>query len=158
MMGELEDPEISIAAMCDILFVLLTFFMSVTSVEIIRTTTEVDLPEARDATKLKERIRWIYIDLLWVPGSGGSCSCEQKKYTEPEMLAPLLARRAAEGGITTACIRADKGTQYFYISRLTKVIAEAGIANVVFGTYAEPVGAPAGGARPAPPGPRPPAK
>jgi len=144
MMAELEEPEISIAAMCDILFVLLTFFMSVTSMDIIRTQTEVPLPDARDATKAKDKQRWVYIDILWFPGKGGECWVEQRKYSEPEMLAPLLTKRNAEAGINTAYIRADKATQYFYISRLTKVIAEAGIPNLVFGTYAEAATAPEG--------------
>jgi biopolymer transport protein ExbD len=158
MMGELEDPEISIAAMCDVLFVLLTFFMTVTSVDIIRTTTEVPLPNARDATKAKDRSRWVFIDILWTPGRGGECWVEQHKYGEPEMLGPLLTKRNAEAGLNTAYIRAAKDCQYFYISRLTKVIAEAGIPNLVFGTYAESAGAPAGGARPGAPAARPPAK
>ncbi len=151
MMGELEEPEISIAAMCDVLFVLLTFFMSVTSMDIIRQTAEVPLPDARDATKAKEKQKWVYIDILWTPGRGGECYCEERKYSEPEMLAPLLSKRNAEAGLNTAYIRADKSTQYFYMSRLTKVIAEAGIPNLVFGTYAEAATAPEGGARPGAP-------
>lgn len=144
MMGELEEPEISIAAMCDVLFVLLTFFMAVTSMDIIRTSTEVPLPDARDATKAKDKQMWVYVDILWTPGRGGECYVEERKYSEPEMLAPLLTKRNAESGIKTAYIRADRGTQYFYISRLTKVIADAGIPNLVFGTYAESATAPEG--------------
>lgn len=141
MMAELEEPEISIAAMCDILFVLLTFFMSVTSVDIMRTQeNNVPLPDARDATKAKDKQNWVYIDILWTPGRGGECWVESRKYAEPEMLAPLLTKRNAEAGLRTAYIRADRGTQYFYISRLTKVIAEAGIPNIVFGTYGEAAG------------------
>lgn len=144
MMGELEEPEISIAAMCDVLFVLLTFFMAVTSMDVMRTKTEVPLPDARDATKVKDKAAWVYVDILWTPGRGGECYVEERKYSEPEMLAPLLTKRNAEAGLNTAYIRADKGTQYFYISRLTKVIAEAGIPNLVFGTYAEAATAPEG--------------
>jgi biopolymer transport protein ExbD len=136
LMAEMEEPEISIAAMCDILFVLLTFFMSVTSVDILRTKTEITLPDARDATKLKDRYGWAFIDVLWTPGRGGECWFEERKYEAPEMLAPVLNKRMGEAGLNCAYIRAQKDTQYFFLSRLTKIIAEAGIPNVVFGTYA----------------------
>jgi biopolymer transport protein ExbD len=53
--AELEEPEISVAAMCDVLFVLLTFFMSVTTADILRATANVALPDARDAAKFDGR-------------------------------------------------------------------------------------------------------
>ena len=132
-MGELEDPEISIAAMCDVLFVLLTFFMAVTSMEILRFQTEVPLPDAADAVKLKERPNMAVIDVLWTPGTGGQLTFEERIYDNPENLAPILGQRASSG-VTSAYIRAAKDAQYFFLSRLTKVIAEAGIGNVIFAT------------------------
>ena len=136
LMGELEEPEISIAAMADILFVLLTFFMSVTTMDVIRTKTEVPLPTAKDAQKGKDRSAWIFLNVLWTPGRGGEIWCDERKYEAPEMLAPVLGQKMRDAGLNTAYIRAALDTQYFYISRLTKVVAEAGIPNVVFGTVA----------------------
>lgn len=131
--AELEEPEISVAAMCDVLFVLLTFFMSVTTVDILRTTATVALPDARDAAKLDGQ-SWVYVDVLWTPGRGGEVWCEEREYSTPELLAPLLSKRVSDAGIKTVYIRADKDCQHHYISRLTKVVADAGISQVVFGT------------------------
>jgi biopolymer transport protein ExbD len=43
-----EDPEFQIAPMIDILLVLLVFFMSITSTEVLQTNDAVRLPVAKD--------------------------------------------------------------------------------------------------------------
>ncbi|MBI5687846.1 MAG: biopolymer transporter ExbD [Verrucomicrobia bacterium] len=135
-MNEMEDPDICIAAMADILFVLLTFFMAISSLDVMRATMEVSLPEAISAREIKERDGWAYIHVTWQPVERvAETFFEEKKYTEPEQLAPILSRRMNDVGIKSAYIRAQKDCPYVFISRLTKVIAEAGIANLVFGTF-----------------------
>ena len=44
-----EDPEFQIAPMIDILLVLLVFFMSISSTEVLQTNDKVKLPIAKDA-------------------------------------------------------------------------------------------------------------
>ena len=134
LVGQLEEPEISIAAMCDILFVLLTFFMSVTTVDILRTNMNVALPDARDAAKIIEPRR-LQVDVLWTPGRGGEIWCEGRKYAAPEMLAPLLSKRAEDKQASAIYIRASKDSQHQYVARLTKVARDANITRIVFGTY-----------------------
>jgi biopolymer transport protein ExbD len=43
-----EDPEFQIAPMIDILLVLLVFFMSISSTEVLQTNDKVRLPVAKD--------------------------------------------------------------------------------------------------------------
>jgi len=133
-MEELEDPEIPLAAMVSVLFVILAFFMSITTLDVIRFTTAINLPEARDAIKDKTIKGWAVIDVWWTPGRGGECVYEEKNYKDPEMLVPLLTRKVSNLGLNTAYVRAAKDTQYFYISRLVKAVAEAGVPNVTFAT------------------------
>src|SRR5678815_5100218 len=44
-----EDPEFQIAPMIDILLVLLVFFMSISSTEVLQKTEGINLPVAKDA-------------------------------------------------------------------------------------------------------------
>jgi biopolymer transport protein ExbD len=136
-MNDMEDPDICIAAMADCLFVLLTFFMSICSLDVMRATMEVTLPDALSAREIKEgRQGWAYIHIIWQPVERvAETFYEDRKYTEPEQLAPILSRRMSDLNLKSAYIRAQKDCPYVYISRLTKVIAEAGIPNLVFGTY-----------------------
>ena len=135
-MNDMEDPDICIAAMADCLFVLLTFFMAISSLDVQRATMEVTLPDALSAREIKERVGWAYIHVTWDPIKRvADTFFEEKKYTEPEQLTPILSRRMNDAGFKSAYIRAQKDCPYVFISRLTKVIAEAGIANLVFGTY-----------------------
>jgi len=135
-MNDMEDPDICIAAMADCLFVLLTFFMSICSLDVQRSTMEVTLPDALSAREIKERVGWAYIHVVWQPVERVAVTWfEDKKYSEPEQLAPILSRRMNDVNLKSAYIRAQKDCPYVFISRLSKVIAEAGIANLVFGTY-----------------------
>ncbi|MFA6560691.1 MAG: biopolymer transporter ExbD [Verrucomicrobiia bacterium] len=135
-MNEMEDPDICIAAMADILFVLLTFFMAISSLDVQRATKQVALPDALSAREIKDRPGWAYIHVTWDPIKRVADSFfEETKYTEPEQLATILSQRMNKVSIKSAYIRAQKDCPYVFISRLTKVIAEAGIPNLVFGTY-----------------------
>ena len=51
------DPEFQIAPMIDILLVLLVFFMSISSTEVLQSNQDVNLPVARDAKESKEESR-----------------------------------------------------------------------------------------------------
>jgi len=137
-LGDLEEPEICIAAMADCLFVLLIFFMSICSVDVMRSKAQnVALPEAHDARKIeKGRDSWAYINVLWYPIERRAESWfEDKKYVDPEQLGAVLTKRMSTAGLKSAYIRAQLDTPYAYISQLSKVIAEAGIPNLIFGTY-----------------------
>ncbi len=48
------DPEFQIAPMIDILLVLLVFFMSISSTEVLQSNRDVNLPVARDAKESKK--------------------------------------------------------------------------------------------------------
>jgi biopolymer transport protein ExbD len=110
--------------------------MAISSLDVMRATMEVALPDAISAREIKERNGWAYIHITWDPIKRvADTFYEEKKYTEPEQLTPILSRRMNDVGVKSAYIRAQKDCPYVFISRLTKVIAEAGIANLVFGTY-----------------------
>jgi biopolymer transport protein ExbD len=136
--ADLEEPEICIAAMADCLFVLLIFFMSICSVDVMRSKTQnVALPEAHDAREIKTgREGWAYLNVLWYPiERRAETWFEDRKFVEPEQLGAVLTKRMSTAGLKSAYIRAQLDTPYAYISKLSQVIAEAGIPNLIFGTY-----------------------
>src|SRR3954466_7919897 len=79
-----EDPEFQIAPMIDILLVLLVFFMSISSTEILQTNDKVKLPIAKDA-KTKENPTSVsgqtIINVLWNPiNNAGTLDVDERAY------------------------------------------------------------------------------
>ncbi|MCX6977704.1 MAG: biopolymer transporter ExbD [Verrucomicrobia bacterium] len=62
-----EDPEFQIAPMIDILLVLLVFFMSISTSEILQVSEGVILPVAKDAKKRTKPMGEILVNVLWNP-------------------------------------------------------------------------------------------
>src|SRR4051812_39571274 len=62
-----EDPEFQIAPMIDILLVLLVFFMSISSTEVLQTNDKVKLPVAKDAKDVKKDGAGgqLMVNILW---------------------------------------------------------------------------------------------
>jgi hypothetical protein len=65
------DPEFQIAPMIDILLVLLVFFMSISSTEVLQSNKDIRLPVAKDAKDAKENPGQIIVNLAINPLSGG---------------------------------------------------------------------------------------
>src|SRR6478752_1054592 len=83
-----EDPEFQIAPMIDILLVLLVFFMSISSTEILQTNDKVKLPVAKDA-KTKETAGTAtgqtIVNILWNPlNNVGTIDVDEKVYPTPD--------------------------------------------------------------------------
>src|SRR5258708_7346014 len=61
-----EDPEFQIAPMIDILLVLLVFFMTISSTEVLQKTEGISLPVAKDAKKADPGTKGqTIINVLW---------------------------------------------------------------------------------------------
>src|SRR5471030_3321522 len=78
-----EDPEFQIAPMIDILLVLLVFFMSISSTEVLQTNDKVKLPVAKDA-KDKDKTNadakgQMIVNVLWDSlRNGGAIEVNEK--------------------------------------------------------------------------------
>ncbi len=59
------NPEFQVAPMADLLFVLLVFFMSITSVEVLRTQKGIELPVAKDSLENKQKAHQIVVNVGW---------------------------------------------------------------------------------------------
>jgi biopolymer transport protein ExbD len=144
-MGDEEDPEFQVAPMADVLFVLLIFFMSITSTEVLKNVKGLELPDAKSAQERKKKVSQVVVNISWMAvGRVGVIEVDQKTFGKPDDLLPILLRRLQADPMTRVLIRADKEVEYNYVSQVMSACQKAGIANVTFAVTAG--GAEKGGA------------
>ncbi len=133
------NPEFQVAPMADLLFVLLVFFMSITTVEVLRTKAAVDLPVAKDSTKNKQKSHQAVLNVTWSQDThSGAISVDDKPYAAPEQLVPLLSGLLAADPVLRVLIRADRDCEYSYISAIMKACSQAQISNITFAVLDKP--------------------
>lgn len=128
-----EDPEFQIAPMIDILLVLLVFFMSISSTEVLQSNRDIQLPIAADGKDKGKNPGQLIVNVAWVAvNNAGSIEVNDKKYASPDELIPILQRTIATNPLARVLIRADKSVRYEFERTLLKAIGDAGITNVTF--------------------------
>src|ERR1700761_3187409 len=83
-----EDPEFQIAPMIDILLVLLVFFMSISSTEVLQSNDKVKLPVAKDAKDKDKKNNGAsglsILNVLWNSiNNAGSIECDSSHFDAP---------------------------------------------------------------------------
>lgn len=131
-----EDPEFQIAPMIDILLVLLVFFMSISSTEVLQTNDSVQLPVAKDA-KEKERGAagqgQTILNVLWARlNNSGSINVDGKDITVAADVVPYLKEKLSGNPTMRVLVRADKEVRYEYMRSVLKALGDAGVGNVTF--------------------------
>jgi biopolymer transport protein ExbD len=141
-----EEPEFQIAPMIDILLVLLVFFMSISSTEVLQTNDHVSLPVAKDAKDVeaedKGKKGQMIINVLWSTiGNAGSLDFNSKTYSNPNELVPLIKSGIGENADTRVLVRADRNVRFEYMKQVLKAVAAAGGSNVTFSVVDKEPGA-----------------
>lgn len=127
------EPEFQIAPMIDILLVLLVFFMSISSTEVLQSNKDIRLPVAKDAKDAKENPGQIIVNLAFNGiNNTVSISVNEKEYASPGDLVPVLQNHIQKNPMVRVLIRADKDVRYSYTKSLLEAVGRAGIANVTF--------------------------
>ncbi len=127
------DPEFQIAPMIDILLVLLVFFMSISSTEVLQSNRDIQLPVAKDAKDAKENPGQVIVNLAINPiSSAVAISVNDKDYPSPGELIPMLQNHIQRNPMVRVLIRADKEVKYSTMKSLLEAVGKAGIANVTF--------------------------
>ncbi|MEA3189377.1 MAG: biopolymer transport protein TolR [Chthoniobacter sp.] len=129
-----EDPEFQIAPMIDILLVLLVFFMSISSTEVLQSNREIQLPVANDAKSAsKSNPGQVIINVTWVALNNiGAIEVNDTQYPDAAAIVPVLQKAIHANPIARVLIRADRNVRYEFLRNLMKSIGEAGVANVTF--------------------------
>ncbi len=129
-----EDPEFQIAPMIDILLVLLVFFMSISTSEILQVSEGVILPVAKDASaRDKNKSGEVIVNVLWTTlSNSGSLEVGDQGYTQADQIAGILTAAVQANPETRILIRADRNVRYEYLRSVMAVAGKAGVGKVTF--------------------------
>jgi biopolymer transport protein ExbD len=129
-----EDPEFQIAPMIDILLVLLVFFMSISSTEVLQSNHSITLPVAADAKPAsKNSPGQVIINISWVPMNNiGSIEISDTKYPDANAIIPAVQKAISANPVARVLIRADRGVKWEFMKTVMKAVAQAGVENVTF--------------------------
>jgi len=127
------DPEFQIAPMIDILLVLLVFFMSISSTEVLQQNQNVELPVAKEAKEAKKDPGGqVIVNVLYGEiNNATSIEIDEKTYTIQD-LGPFLRAKATINPQMRVLVRADKQVRYEYMRQLLEAVGQSGIGNVTF--------------------------
>lgn len=124
--------------MIDILLVLLVFFMSISSTEVLQVNKGVVLPVAKDAKDAdKNAPTQTMVNILWSSiNNSGSIEVDDKKFSLPEQMTGYLASKVKiqtdSKKKTRVLIRADKNVRYEYLKQVMIAAGKAGFGDVTF--------------------------
>ena len=128
-----EDPDFQIAPMIDVLLVLLVFFMSISSTEVLQSTKNITLPVAAEGNDSAKNKGQIIINVAWQNvADTGLITVDEKDYADPNALIPLLTERVTANPATRVLIRADKQTRYDFMRGIMVAVGQSKISNVTF--------------------------
>jgi len=128
-----EDLGFQIAPMCDVLLVLLIFFVAVTSASALRSDRDINLPVGTNATKKATAKAEAVLNVKWVPEkSAGVVVIESNILTELPQITQILAPRFQADPSYRVVIRADKKTPAELVENVMGAVAEAGISDITF--------------------------
>ena len=139
------DPEFQIAPMLDVLFVLLIFFMSISTSQMLKIDSSINLPVAANGEKPdpKTKAKAVLFNVGWDKTLGAPVV---KIDDKPVNIGDEQGREAAIEEIIARAsnsnkeidpeirflIRADKQVTAKYISQILELAAEAGMDNIAF--------------------------
>ncbi len=138
------DPEFQIAPMVDVLLVLLIFFMSITSAQVLKIDKSIKLPIAADALKKDNTRSETIVNVRWEESTKkATYIIDERIYADlPELTKALTeAKKAGEAKVAHGAnpnfrtvIRGDREATAVSISRAMNCAAEAGISDISFST------------------------
>lgn len=136
------EPEFQIAPMIDVLLVLLIFFMSITSAQVLKVDKEVALPIAPDAVKRDNTRSEAIVNVRWDPKTKKATYILDKTiYPELSDLSKAIAdaRKGSSAAVIKGpnpnfrvVIRGDREATAMSISRAMNAAAEAGVGDISF--------------------------
>lgn len=133
--GDSGEPDFQIAPMIDVLLVLLIFFMSITSAEVLKIDKNIVLPVSANAKKREPEMskHEIAINIRWDDQADvATVLVDDRAYPNLQELVPYLEARKNADDKIRAIIRGDAKLHAIEVQRVMAVVGEAGIADVSF--------------------------
>lgn len=126
------DPEFQIAPMIDILLVLLVFFMSISSTEVLQSNQEVDLPVAKEAKEPIKNPGQVIVNILYAPMNNATVVKVDDQEVPPAELINRLSASVKANPQIRVLIRADKAVRYEFLRTVLENIGKSGVGAVTF--------------------------
>jgi biopolymer transport protein ExbD len=135
------EPEFQIAPMIDVLLVLLIFFMSITTAQVMKVDSEIRLPVAPNAAKREGKRSEAIVNIRWDPvAKKATYRYDEKNLDLTQLTAALVAaKKLAEVDLTKSespaffcVIRGDQDASALSVSMAMNAAAEAGISDISF--------------------------
>lgn len=133
---ESGEPEFQIAPMIDVLLVLLIFFMSITSAQVLQIDKDIRLPVAKDAQKRdnKNVLLEAALNVKWKANEQkAEFKLDDLPAGEEEIISILQMRKENNPGYRVL-IRGDKALPAVEIQKAMTMIGQAGIDDISFST------------------------
>lgn len=121
---------VQMAPMIDMVFLLLVFFMCVSSISQAGRTIEVDLPESIKSEVADDLSSRVVVSI----DASGAYFLNGMAASKSQLTASLVAMREQTPRLKMN-IRSDRNTEYKSIRTLMKLAAESGIDDFVYSTY-----------------------
>lgn len=131
---ESGEPEFQIAPMIDVLLVLLIFFMSITSAQVLQIDKDIKLPVAADAKKKedKNQMNEGAINVAW-KGGEAIIKYGPRDYTKDlALLVERLKDMKNNNPLYRIVIRGDRSVPAVEIQKVMNVVGQAGIDDISF--------------------------
>lgn len=144
--GNMEsgEPDFQIAPMIDVLLVMLIFFMTITSAQVLRVDKNILLPVAPNSNRKDNSRAEAVINVRWEAATRSAVyTFQDKPYASPgDFVSELRQVREASMSQLSAeqnpnfrvVIRGDREVPALHVSRAMNAAAEAGIADISFST------------------------
>ncbi|CAN5163171.1 hypothetical protein BH20VER2_BH20VER2_13930 [soil metagenome] len=127
--------------MIDVLLVILIFFMTITSTQVLKVDKSISLPISPNAQKKDNSRAEAIVNVRWTDGRRAQFVFDDRVYPQASaMVEPLRsARITGEKNITAdenptfrAVIRGDRDVPALHVSQAMNACAEAGISDISF--------------------------
>lgn len=133
--GDSGEPEFQIAPMIDVLLVLLVFFVTITSAEVLKVDKNLTLPVSPNAKKHDPEMvkHEMAVNLRWDQESDkGVLVVDDKIYEDWNNLVPILQDRKKNDPLLRVVVRGDAQLPASEIQRMMNLVGESGIADISF--------------------------
>ncbi len=127
-----EEPEFQIAPMIDILLVLLIFFMSIATEQVLQVNKDVVLPAALDGQDVSvQGDSQIIVNITWNEiGQSGNIIVDEKAIDAAALTARI--KTMAKNDNFRVVIRADKSARYAYVKEVMRAVGGAEVGKITF--------------------------
>ncbi|BCU78471.1 hypothetical protein llg_31860 [Luteolibacter sp. LG18] len=127
------EPEFQIAPMIDVLLVLLIFFMSITSAQVLKVDKKLTLPVSPHAKALDPEMSKhdLPVNVRWISNKA-TIVVDEKEYDDNAALVEYIQKKKEVDPKLRVLIRGDHGLPASEVQKAMGILGEAGISDIAF--------------------------